>query len=83
MTFPDRVQDLNRRAWDHAVDRGDNPYTQAVPAEQVAAARRGEWSLWVSEQRPVPRHWLAPLAGARVHGIRICRAEGIGALRRR
>lgn len=74
MTFPDRVQDLNRRAWDHAVDRGDNPYTQVVSAEQVAAARRGEWSLCVSEQRPVPRHWLAPLAGARV----LCLASGGG-----
>src|SRR4029450_7652679 len=45
MTFQDRVQDLNQRAWDRAVDRGDNPYTQVVSAEQVAAARRGEWSL--------------------------------------
>jgi SAM-dependent methyltransferase len=69
-----RVQDLNRHAWDHAVDRGDNPYTQIVSAARVAAARHGDWSLTVSEQRPVPRHWLEPLTGARV----LCLASGGG-----
>jgi hypothetical protein len=43
MSFQDRVQDLNQRAWDHAVDRGGNPYTQAVSAEEIAAARHGDW----------------------------------------
>ncbi len=74
LTAQDRVQDLNQRAWDHAVDRGDNPYTHIVSSARVAAARRGDWSLTVSEQRPVPRHWLEPLAGARV----LCLASGGG-----
>ncbi|MEU0554419.1 hypothetical protein [Dactylosporangium sp. NPDC006015] len=74
VTAQDRVQDLNRQAWDHAVDRGDNPYTHIVSSARVAAARRGDWSLTVSEQRPVPRHWLEPLAGARV----LCLASGGG-----
>jgi SAM-dependent methyltransferase len=68
------VQELNQQAWDHAVDRGDNPYTQPVSAEQVMAARRGDWSITLSEQRPVPRDWLEPLAGARV----LCLAGGGG-----
>ncbi|GAA1535788.1 class I SAM-dependent methyltransferase [Dactylosporangium maewongense] len=74
MTAQDRVQDINQQAWDHAVDRGDNPYTHIVSSARVAAARRGDWSLTVSEQRPVPRHWLEPLAGARV----LCLASGGG-----
>jgi SAM-dependent methyltransferase len=74
MASHERVQDLNRRAWDRAVDRGDNPYTRVVSAEQVAAARRGDWSICVSEQRAVPRDWLEPIAGARV----LCLASGGG-----
>ena len=68
------VQELNRRAWDRAVDGGENPYTRSVSPEQVAAARRGDWSITVSEQRPVPRDWLEPLAGTRV----LCLAGGGG-----
>jgi 2-polyprenyl-3-methyl-5-hydroxy-6-metoxy-1,4-benzoquinol methylase len=74
MTGDERVQELNQRAWDHAVDRGENPYTKAVSAELVAAARRGDWSVTVSEQRPVPREWLDPIAGKRV----LCLASGGG-----
>ncbi len=74
MTPADRIQDLNQRAWDHAVERGDNPYTKAVSAEQVKQARRGDWSVTVSEQRPVPRDWLEPIAGKRV----LCLASGGG-----
>lgn len=74
MTPDDRVQVLNQRAWDHAVERGDNPYTKAVPADLVDKARRGDWSVTVSEQRPVPREWLDPIAGKRV----LCLASGGG-----
>jgi SAM-dependent methyltransferase len=70
----DRIQDLNQRAWDRAVELGDNPYTKAVSTEQVNAARQGDWSITVSEQRPVPRDWLEPIAGARV----LCLASGGG-----
>lgn len=42
--------------------------------EEVAAARRGEWSVVLTEQRPVPRDWFPPLAGAEV----LCLASGGG-----
>jgi SAM-dependent methyltransferase len=74
MTNDDTVRELNRRAWDHAVDDGRNPYTHAVPPERVAAARGGVWELAVSDRRPVPKEWFPPLDGARV----LCLASGGG-----
>ena len=64
----------DRAAWDHAVGEGTNPYTHVVSPEQVAAARRGEWSLYLSDSRPVPREWFPPLAGLKV----LCLASGGG-----
>lgn len=68
------IEGLNRAAWDKAVDGGDNPYTQVVSSEQVAAARAGPWSLRLSERRSVPREWFPPLAGRQV----LCLAGGGG-----
>ena len=49
------VTRVNQAAWDHAVEQGDNPYTQAVSAEEIEAARRGEWAIYLTDRRPVPR----------------------------
>jgi SAM-dependent methyltransferase len=65
---------LNKAAWDRAVSEGDNPYTKVVSTEEVAAARRGEWSLYLSDCRPVPRDWFPRLEGLRV----LCLASGGG-----
>ncbi len=68
------IGDLNRAAWDHAVNAGDNPYTQVVTSEQVAAARTGEFSLYLSDGRPVPPAWVTRVSGLRV----LCLASGGG-----
>ncbi len=34
-----QIEDLNKTAWDHAVDQDTNPYTQVVSAQQVAEAK--------------------------------------------
>jgi SAM-dependent methyltransferase len=68
------ILDLNRAAWDHAVDGGANPYTKVVSPEQVAAARRGEWSLSLSGCKPVPKDWFPSLPGLKV----LCLASGGG-----
>ena len=52
------VQDLNRQAWNQRVREGKSPYTQPVTSEQVAAAKRGEWQIFLTPGRPVPRAWL-------------------------
>jgi SAM-dependent methyltransferase len=68
------VGNLNRAAWDAAVEEGSNPYTRVVPSEVVAAARAGSWSILLTDARPVPADWFPPLEDARV----LCLAAGGG-----
>lgn len=56
------IADYNRRAWDKQVENG-NPWTIPVTSEQVAAARRGEWSVLLTPTIPVPRAWFGELRG--------------------
>lgn len=65
---------LNKAAWDHAVGEGDNPYTKVVSPQQVAAAREGAWSLYLSDCKAVPKEWFPELKGLRV----LCLASGGG-----
>jgi SAM-dependent methyltransferase len=63
-----------RRAWDRQVELG-NGWTVPVGPEVVEAARRGEWSVLLTEQKPVPRGWFPEqLAGLRI----LCLASGGG-----
>ena len=64
----------NRKAWDREVASGDNPWTRPVGPEVIAAARTGEWSVVLTERKPVPRDWFPPLAAAEV----LCLASGGG-----
>jgi SAM-dependent methyltransferase len=64
----------NRAAWDREVAGGDNPWTRPVGPEVIAAARRGDWSVVLTEQKPVPRTWFPPLQDADV----LCLASGGG-----
>jgi SAM-dependent methyltransferase len=56
------IADYNRRAWDKQVENG-NPWTIPVSSEQVAATRRGEWSVLLTPTIPVPRTWFGGLNG--------------------
>jgi len=58
----DAVARFNRGAWDAMVARG-NRWTLAVDESAVAAARRGDWSIVLTPEKPVPRAWFPPLAG--------------------
>lgn len=58
----------NAGAWDRQVERG-NRWTVPVSPEEVAAARRGEWSILLTPRKPVPADWFPPLRGARVLGL--------------
>ncbi|HWS85574.1 MAG TPA: class I SAM-dependent methyltransferase [Pyrinomonadaceae bacterium] len=63
-----------RRAWDRQVGLG-NEWTRPVGPEVIEAARRGEWSVLLTEQKPVPRGWFPEaLAGLRI----LCLASGGG-----
>ena len=61
----DAVARFNRGAWDEQVARG-NRWTVPVDAAAIAAARRGDWSIVLTPEKPVPRAWFPPLAGAAV-----------------
>ena len=52
------VSDINRQAWNRRVKEGASPYTQPVTSEQVAAAKRGEWQIFLTPGRPAPSAWL-------------------------
>jgi SAM-dependent methyltransferase len=68
------ILDLNKAAWDHAVSDGTNPYTKVISPERVAAAGRGEWSLFLSACKPVPTDWFPHLRGLKI----LCLASGGG-----
>jgi SAM-dependent methyltransferase len=61
-SMPDAVARFNRGAWDEMVTRG-NRWTVPVDAGAIAAARRGDWSIVLTPEKPVPRAWFPPLAG--------------------
>lgn len=62
----------NRNAWDQRVASG-NRWTLPVTAAEIAAARRGEWQVWLTG-KPVPREWFPDLRNCRV----LCLAGGGG-----
>jgi SAM-dependent methyltransferase len=56
------IRAYNQKAWDAEVD-GGNPWTIPVTADVIASARRGDWSVLLTEQKPVPREWFPPMQG--------------------
>jgi SAM-dependent methyltransferase len=68
------VRSYNRDAWNREVDGGENRWTQPVSHEVIEKARRGEFSILLTENIPVPHHWFPALEGADV----LCLASGGG-----
>lgn len=67
------VRSYNKDAWNKQVDEG-NRWTKAVDPETIARARRGDFSVVLTENIPVPKRWFPPLPGADV----LCLASGGG-----
>jgi SAM-dependent methyltransferase len=68
------VRAYNREKWDLQVEKG-NPWTIPCSPEMIAAARRGEWSVLLTEQKYVPLSWFPQ----DLHGLDIlCLASGGG-----
>ncbi len=64
----------NREKWDRQVEYG-NPWTKPSSPERIAAARKGDWSVLLTEQKSVPRDWFPD----DLHGVDIlCLASGGG-----
>jgi SAM-dependent methyltransferase len=69
MPKPDlNVRDYNRYAWNRQVDIR-NKFTIPVDRQTIAAARSGEFSVLLTETKPVPRDWFPPFHGLDVLGL--------------
>jgi SAM-dependent methyltransferase len=53
------VREYNRYAWDRQVDQ-NNPFTIPDSPQAIAAARKGEFSVLLTETKPVPQEWFPP-----------------------
>ena len=62
------VRKYNRYAWDHQVDK-KNKFTVPVSTEVISSARRGEFSVLLTETKPVPREWFPPFQDLDLLGL--------------
>jgi SAM-dependent methyltransferase len=67
------VREYNRLAWDREVERG-NEWTVPVSREAIAAARQGQWEIFLTPSKPVPKEWFPDVEGRDV----LCLASGGG-----
>lgn len=63
------IRSYNRDAWDRQVQSGKNPWTVPVSPELIARARTGDWSVVLTENKPVPHEWFPPMQGLRILGL--------------
>lgn len=68
------IRAYNREAWNREVEGGENRWAQPVSPEVIARAKTGQFSILLTENKPVPFEWFPPLAGADV----LCLASGGG-----
>ncbi len=54
------VRSYNRDAWNREVAGGESRWTQPVSHEVIEQARRGEFSVLLTENIPVPPRWFPP-----------------------
>ncbi|HTX90991.1 MAG TPA: class I SAM-dependent methyltransferase [Anaerolineales bacterium] len=62
------IREYNRYAWDRQVDY-NNPFTMPDTPEVIAKARRGEFSLLLTETVPVPKDWFPPFVNLDILGL--------------
>lgn len=71
--MPEDIREYNRSLWNKLVDQG-NRWTIPVSTEEVDAARKGEWQIVLTAQKPVPKDWFPDLHGCHA----LCLASGGG-----
>ena len=63
------VRSFNQEAWDRQVQSGKNRWTVPVSPKLIARARMGDWSVLLTENKPVPREWFPPMQGLKILGL--------------
>ena len=67
--------DYNKAAWDRQVKQ-ENQWTVPVTAEQIAAAKNGDWSIVLTPEKPVPRDWFPDFQAGEVHVLCLAGSGG-------
>jgi SAM-dependent methyltransferase len=67
------IREHNRAAWDALVDRGHR-WTIPRSAQAIDAARKGNWEIFLTPTKAVPKSWLGEITQRRV----LCLAAGGG-----
>lgn len=67
------IKSYNSKAWDQEVTTG-NPWTVPVSPEMIAKAKQGEWSIVLTNVKPIPKLWLGDVRGKHI----LCLASGGG-----
>jgi len=62
------VRDYNRYAWNRQVDL-KNKFTIPVDPQTITAARKGVFSVLLTETKPVPQDWFPPFNGLNILGL--------------
>ena len=57
------IRAYNRDAWNRYVEGGESLWTQPVNPEIIVEARKGNFSILLTEQKLVPSEWFPPLHG--------------------
>ena len=55
------IRSYNRDTWNKYVDEGQSEWTKPVSPEIIALARKGDFSILLTEKKPVPHEWFPPL----------------------
>lgn len=69
----DEIARINREGWDRRVAEQD-VWTRPVSAEETRRASRGDWSVYLTPNKPVPRDWFGEVGGKHI----LCLASGGG-----
>jgi len=67
------VSKINQDGWDRRVEEED-VWTRPASPEDTSRARRGDWSVVLTPNKPVPRDWFGEVAGKDI----LCLASGGG-----
>ena len=59
---------INAQTWD-VWARGGCEWSVPVSHEEYAAAQKGEWGVYLTPCKTVPKEWFLPLQGARLLGL--------------
>jgi len=70
------VAKANSEVWDRWVDEGDI-WSIPISHEIFINAQKGDWQVYLTPSKPVPKEWFIPMDGAKILGL----ASGGGQMR--